>query len=117
MQKRILILTAGFGEGHNAAARGIRDGLATVAGDSAIVEMRDLFAETYGPVNDWARKAYLGLINHAPGLWASLYHWIDARDQFGSKLRFLFLLKRRLGELLHRFQPHVAVSVYPAYPH
>ena len=32
MEKRILILTAGFGEGHNSAARGIRDGLAAVFG-------------------------------------------------------------------------------------
>ena len=29
--KRILILTAGFGEGHNAAARNIRDALEQIA--------------------------------------------------------------------------------------
>ena len=60
MEKRILILTAGFGEGHNAAARGMRDGLAAVAGGAATVEMHDIFAETFGFVNDWARTGYLG---------------------------------------------------------
>ena len=48
MEKRILILTAGFGEGHNAAARGVRDGLAAIAGSEAQVELHDLFAEAYG---------------------------------------------------------------------
>src|SRR5450432_561225 len=117
MQKRILILTAGFGEGHNAAARGIRDGLAAVAGDLAVVETHDLFAETYGFANDWSRKAYLALINRAPRAWERIYHWVDARDQFAKKLRFFFLLKNRLRELVDRFRPDVVVSVFPAYAH
>ena len=37
MEKRILILTAGFGEGHNSAARGIREGLATLSEGAARV--------------------------------------------------------------------------------
>ena len=45
MKKRILILTASFGEGHNSAARGIRDGLARVDPEGTEVELRDLFAE------------------------------------------------------------------------
>ena len=73
MEKRILILTAGFGEGHNAAARGMRDGLAAVAGDRAVVEVHDIFSETFGPANDWVRQGYLGVINRAPaGLGAVL---------------------------------------------
>ena len=117
MQKRILLLTAGFGEGHNAAARGIRDGLAAVAGGEVQVEVRDLFAETYGVANDWARKAYLALINRAPRAWERIYYWIDAQDNFGGKLRFLAPLRKRLSALLARFQPSAVVSVYPAYPH
>jgi processive 1,2-diacylglycerol beta-glucosyltransferase len=116
MQKRILILTAGFGEGHNAAARGIRDGLAAVTGDQAGVEVHDLFAETYGLANDWSRKAYLAIINRAPRAWEWIYHWVDGRDQFAKKLRFLFLLRNRLRRLLDRFRPDVVVSVFPAYP-
>jgi processive 1,2-diacylglycerol beta-glucosyltransferase len=112
--KRILILTAGFGEGHNSAARGVKEGLAA---NEAKVEVHDLFAETYGPVNNWARKAYLSLINRAPQTWASLYKWIDARKDFRGNLRFLFMLKNRLSTLLVRFQPDVVVSVYPAYPY
>ena len=70
MKKRILILTASFGEGHNSAARGVRDGLARVAPDQIEVELRDLLAEAYGPLNEFIRSAYLGLVNFAslPGV-------------------------------------------------
>src|SRR5207249_9318348 len=72
MNKRILILTAGFGEGHNSAARGVRDGLASVAPNQADVELRDLFAEAYGPVNEFVRRGYLALVNSAPRAWGTV---------------------------------------------
>ena len=117
MEKRILILTAGFGEGHNAAARGMRDGLIAVAGNSAVVELHDLFAETYGFANDWVRQGYLALINRAPRAWAVLYAWTDRQSSYGSNMRPFFQAKSRLSQLLLRFQPTAVVSVYPAYPH
>lgn len=40
--KKVLILTAGFGEGHNAAARNLRDALELIAPDTQ-VEVLDLF--------------------------------------------------------------------------
>ncbi|HEY2800767.1 MAG TPA: glycosyltransferase [Chthoniobacterales bacterium] len=116
MPKRILILTAGFGEGHNAAARGIEAGLAAT-GREAAVERHDLFAETYGLVNDWARGGYLTMINRTPRLWLQMYERIDRRDGVNRRFPLLFQLRRRLKQLLERFRPDVVVSVYPAYPH
>jgi processive 1,2-diacylglycerol beta-glucosyltransferase len=115
--KKILILTAGFGEGHNAAARGIREGLAHVALAEADVEPHDLFAETYGAVNGWARKGYLALINRAPRTWAAFYNYLDRKRDFDGDFKLLFALKRKLGQLIERTQPDVIVSVYPAYGH
>ncbi len=117
MEKRILILTAGFGEGHNAAARGIRDGLAAVAGERAVVEMHDIFAESLGFVNHWVRKAYLTIINRAPGAWGRFYEWLDRQENYASQMGWLFLARARLSQLLLRFQPSTVVSVFPAYPH
>ncbi len=117
MPKRILILTAGFGEGHNAAARGLRDGFAAVAPEAAEVELHDLFAETYGLANDLARRGYLALINRAPRIWAEMYRRLDRREEFAGQMKLLFQLKRRLRQLLERFRPDVVVAVYPAYPH
>ncbi len=117
MDKRILILTAGFGEGHNSAARGMRDGLAVVSQGSAVVEMHDIFAETYGFANDWARHGYLSMINRAPRAWASVYRWLDRQEGYAPQMRWLFLAKGKLSQLLVRFQPTTVVVVYPAYPH
>jgi len=116
MGKRILILTAGFGEGHNAAARGMHDGL-TAVDTRAAVEVHDIFAETYGIANDLARKSYLALINRAPRSWSKLYQWLDRQEEYGPGLRWLFLARGRLSRLLARFQPTAVVMVYPAYPY
>jgi processive 1,2-diacylglycerol beta-glucosyltransferase len=114
--KKILILTAGFGEGHNSAARGIRDALGQIAPDSA-VECRDLFAEAFGRVNEIARRAYLFGINRAPRVWSAIYSWIDQRRDFRRGLRSFSLLRHRLLDIIERDRPDVIVSVYPPYPH
>jgi processive 1,2-diacylglycerol beta-glucosyltransferase len=48
--KKILILTAGFGDGHNAAARNLREAIDLVT-DDAKVEVVDLFESTYSALN------------------------------------------------------------------
>jgi len=116
--KKILILTAGFGEGHNSAARGLRDGLAQTAGRDALqVEVHDLFSDTYGQANDYVREAYLALINNAPRTWAAVYRRLDRQRSFNGNFKVFFTLKKDLRRLLGRFEPDVIVSVYPAYPH
>jgi processive 1,2-diacylglycerol beta-glucosyltransferase len=115
--KKILILTAGFGEGHNAAARGLRDALQGTASRETEVEMRDLFAETYGILNNWARKSYLEWINRAPHLWSRFYRWLDRKKTFAGDFRALYAVRNSLVHLLAEVQPDVVVSVFPAYPH
>jgi processive 1,2-diacylglycerol beta-glucosyltransferase len=116
VKKRILILTASFGEGHNSAARGIRDGLARVAPEGTEVELRDLFAEAYGPVNELVRKSYLALVNFAPRAWGTVYRWLDRKTDFDTEFARLSRLEDHLAALLERFQPDVMVCTFPAYP-
>lgn len=114
--KRILILTAGFGEGHNSAARGIRDALLQL--DPATrIELRDLFADTYGVLNDWTQRVYLQFIDRRPAAWGVVYRWLDRERRFTGNFKVFFTLKHRLTRFLARFRPDVIVSVYPAYPH
>jgi processive 1,2-diacylglycerol beta-glucosyltransferase len=114
--KRILILTAGFGEGHNSAARGVRAGLARVA-PKVEVELRDLFPETFGAFNEITRRAYLTLINRWPKSWGYVYNWLDRKKDFARRFQKFRTLKKNLGRLLDRFQPDVAVSTFPPYPY
>jgi len=70
--KKILILTAGFGDGHNAAARSLRDAI-DLLDEDARAEVLDLFADSYGAFNTFARKTYLGVVQYAPKLWGGIY--------------------------------------------
>ena len=115
MKKRILILTAGFGEGHNSAARGVRDGLARIASQQSKVELRDLFAEAYGPVNELVRRSYLALVNSAPRAWGVVYRWLDRKTDYNTEFRRLNRLKAQFASLLDRFQPDIVVCSFPAY--
>jgi UDP-N-acetylglucosamine:LPS N-acetylglucosamine transferase len=114
--KKFLILTASFGEGHNSAARGVRDGLARVA-PSAEVDLRDLFAETYGQLNERVRKAYLALINRWPRSWGLVYWWLDQKKDFDKNFARFTQLRNHLADVLRRFQPAVVISTFPPYPY
>src|SRR5437763_2355637 len=115
MKERVLILTAGFGEGHNSAARGVRDGLARIAADQTTVELRDLFAEAYGRINELVRRGYLGLVNSAPRAWGVVYRWLDRKTDYNTEFRRLNRLKSQFAPLLARFQPDIVVCSFPAY--
>src|SRR5207253_5257465 len=74
--KKIHILTAAFGDGHNTAARNIRDALEHICNDVK-VEVLDLFEASYGPFNTLAKKTYLGIVQYAPRLWESVYSLME----------------------------------------
>lgn len=115
MKKRILILTASFGEGHNSAARGIRDGLTRIAPEGTEVELRDLFGEAYGPVNELVRRSYLAVVNFAPGAWGAVYRWLDRKKDFDAEFARFSRLEDHFAALLERFQPDVMTCTFPVY--
>jgi processive 1,2-diacylglycerol beta-glucosyltransferase len=113
--KKILIFTAGFGEGHNTAARNIRDALEHVAPDEAKVEVLDLFDACYGKLNDWFRKAYIAAINRTPRVWGKIYDVIDGTQFVESNMAMLAKMKRVMSDVLASLEPDAVVSTYPIY--
>ena len=111
---RILVLTAGFGEGHNAAARNLAAAF-NLTPERSPAQVIDLFALASPRLNALTRRGYLALINRAPKIWSAFYRWID-RSQIMS--RGSWMLRREtqlLGELLAQGQPTVICSTFPAY--
>src|SRR4029434_10501100 len=101
---RVLILTASYGSGHNAAARSLSDAFERAGTTVTVV---DHFRELVHPVFDrLSRTLYHGLLRRAPFLWGagySLGDWLasDSRLTFGvTRLgtgRLAALLARRGG--------------------
>jgi processive 1,2-diacylglycerol beta-glucosyltransferase len=109
---KVLLLTAGYGEGHNAAARGLHAALLERGADAEIV---DLFALTGGAYYERSRRDYLTLINRAPKLWAAVYRLIDVLPVVPLMLPLLGTMRDALAALLKEKRPDVVVSVYPVY--
>lgn len=112
--KKILILTAGFGEGHNAAARNLSAAIVAQAGPGS-APVVDLFALASPRLNSLSRRAYLSIINRAPHVWSSFYGWIDRRDIFPRHLWFVRREMRAFAQCLERERPDAVCSAYPVY--
>jgi processive 1,2-diacylglycerol beta-glucosyltransferase len=109
---KILLLTAAYGEGHNAAARGLQAAFTELGADAEIV---DLFALTGGQFYERSRRGYIDLINSAPKVWAAIYRLLDRFPIVPATLPFLGAVYRLLREILEEKQPVAVLSVYPVY--
>ena len=113
--KTILILTAGFGEGHNTAARNLRDALVHEGGDAVRVEVLDLFEDAYGRSNEFTRRLYISAINKTPRIWQLFYWLLDKTRLFEATLFSQAALKRVLKKVLADKQPSAVCCTYPVY--
>lgn len=111
---RILVLTAGFGEGHNSAARALRQAIDEHAPEAA-AELIDVFALRAPRFNAIARSAYVRLINGAPRLWSGIYRWLDHPGRAPLAFRSLAGHRRLLEAVLADRKPGALCSTYPAY--
>jgi UDP-N-acetylglucosamine:LPS N-acetylglucosamine transferase len=114
--KKILILTASFGDGHNAAARNLREAIELLQ-DDAKVEVLDLFEATYGSLNTFLKHSYQALVRYAPTVWSGVFSVFDNPALFRRQMDSLARLRKTLEKLLRDTEPDVVVSTYPAYGH
>ncbi len=114
--KKILILTASFGDGHNAAALNLREAIELIT-DEAKVEVLDLFESTYGTLNSLLKQAYQGLVRYAPTVWSGVFSVFDNPTLFDRQLGTMGKLSSALSTVLRETDPDVVVSTYPVYSH
>jgi processive 1,2-diacylglycerol beta-glucosyltransferase len=110
---KVLILTAGYGEGHNSAARALQAAFNERPGIDT--ELVDLFALRAPRLNNVSRRGYLKLINTAPKIWSRLYRWLDESPRAPWMFRTLASHRRLLGRIIAEKQPVALVSTYPVY--
>ena len=114
--KKVLILTAGFGDGHNTAARNVADALEMIS-DEVKVEVLDVFQSSLGLLNDVLKKTCLGLTRFAPGVWSGIYSMLDSSSKLEGNLLAFGNLKDSLQQVLDQSQPDCVISTYPVYAH
>jgi processive 1,2-diacylglycerol beta-glucosyltransferase len=112
--KKILILTAGFGEGHNAAARNLAAAFDVLLAPGA-AQVADLYALASPRLNAAVRRGYLALINGSPRLWSSFYGWVDRSQILPRGLWLLARERKLLAELIARERPDAICSTFPVY--
>jgi predicted metal-dependent phosphoesterase TrpH len=112
--KRVLLLTASFGDRHTAAASNLSDALEMLSTE-AKVEIVDLFQPGFGSLGTMARRAYNGLMRLAPALWGGFNGLRDQPLPAETAGFSLGRLQRALGHFLQEAQPDVVGSTYPVY--
>ncbi|QQL44145.1 MGDG synthase family glycosyltransferase [Sulfuriroseicoccus oceanibius] len=114
--RRILVLTAGFGEGHNAAARAIVAALEAEA-PGCKVQMLDPLHEGRPRINKLVKKLYLLTIHRTPKLWKQMYTLSDrTSDVSRDPLMVLRRPKKMIEQAIRDFHPDTIISTYPLYP-
>jgi len=110
----ILVLTAGFGDGHNTAARNVAQALSRL-GSGETVEVVDIFDVAHPFVAPLLKTGYQTLITRWPSLWAWTYRnsgGLEFNEGYGD---VLVLLRQALAKLLDHYRPRAVVSTYPLY--
>ncbi len=113
--RKIFVLTAGYGEGHNTAARNVQKAVESLSQGGVEAQMFDLFDICYGRVNKLTTKAYLAAINRTPALWQRFYKMLDETTLVERTLFTLSKVRALLARMIQEQRPEAIVSTYPVY--
>ena len=110
----VLILTAGFGEGHNAAARNLEQALKESHPEVAVV-VNDIFDESYSWLNRLLQSGYRHVIDRHPSVWSAFYNFLDSSPLVTRGVGFLWMAVNLLADRITRYDADVVVSCFPGY--
>jgi processive 1,2-diacylglycerol beta-glucosyltransferase len=113
-KKRILIVTAAFGEGHNSAARNLAIALKTENIETRVADPCVLSAPHSTSVIQWG---YRLVTTHFPKIWEKIYRATDQCDFSQPSMPLMRQPESYLQTLVNEFQPDAIASTYPIYPY
>jgi processive 1,2-diacylglycerol beta-glucosyltransferase len=115
MPPRVLILTASMGEGHNTAARNIRDALLAESEGRADVLVADPYTRTNPIINKLMQRGYVTAINRYPRAWKVVFELLSKRGVVEGMGPILAELTAAVRALIDEFRPQVIGSTYPVF--
>jgi len=111
----VLIVTAGFGEGHNAAARNIEEAIKEFHPE-VLVSVHDFFREAHPWIYPIAQWSYKTAIRRVPWAWNLFYQFLDRFPRLSSLgLGFYRRAARRMRDTILRMEAGIVVSTFPGY--
>lgn len=111
--KKVLILTAGFGDGHNTAAYNIREALQTKPEVTATIV--DIYLQTTPRLTKILQAGYSLAINKFPLIWEMIFNFLNHPGSLEKTLFMTTPLRRALEKTIEALQPDIIVSTYPLY--
>jgi processive 1,2-diacylglycerol beta-glucosyltransferase len=114
-RETILVLSAGFGEGHNTAARNLAAALTRESGGNVNPVVLDPFSAAAPKLSEFMKWGYQLMTNRMPSVWGWLYE-TTSHGNFGNHVwdRWVGLM-RWLEEKLAETRPATVVMTYPLY--
>ncbi len=112
---RILILTASMGEGHNTAARNIRDAIIAETGRAGDVLVADPYTRTNPVINKLMQKGYATAINRYPRAWKVVFELLSRKGVVEGMGPMLAELTTAVRKHIEEFQPDLIISTYPVF--
>lgn len=104
-----------MGEGHNTAARNIRDAILAERPGEAEVLVADPYTRTNPIVNRLVQNGYTMAINRYPRAWKIVFEILSRRGFVEGMGPLLSELTDAVRGLIQEFHPDVIVSTYPVF--
>lgn len=110
----ILVLTAGFGDGHNTAAASTAAALTRLCPEEE-VQVCDLISDVLPRLSSVLKSLYQLAITHFPSGWKAVYRLLEKADMDPQKSPWLRPLIKGMHRKLEQTQPRLIVSTFPIY--
>lgn len=110
---RILIATAGFGEGHNSAAKGLKH----VLGGDEVAQVMDPCTIAAPKTTARIQNAYRKLTVYSPRVWKGIYHACGITDFSKERNPVMRRVRATLGQLIEDKEVEALLSTYFIYPY
>ena len=110
---RILIATAGFGEGHNSAAKGLKE----VLGNDETAQIVDPCMIAAPRTTERIQDTYRKLTVYSPQVWKGIYKACGWNDFSKERNPVMRKVRNTLGDLIEDKDVEALLSTYFIYPY